>query len=394
MSHSQLPQILRAMRVTLHVAFAVMLGVGVVRFIVTFDQHPAVLMMILILAFMLAGLYLVGTVAEMQYSKHPERFNPVPLKSWWLAAILILWAGLMLSSMSFAWVSFPLFFIVLHAYRPYIAGPVILVMVFTILASSYRHGEFNAGFLLGPTIGACVATVVSVLYQELRKEAESMGNAYQELQRAQTQISLSQHRAGRLAEREKLAADVHDTLSQGFTSILLLSRSLEQHVDPAGRETLNLIEDTAQSNLQRAREFLHGSPLGTSDLHPTLSAECRAVERASTAVGATIQCQFEVTGDAYPLSPEVEQTLVRATQSLLSNVTFHSRCTRAKVTLAYWDTHVSLDVVDNGVGFAGAYGYGLRALNERVAGVRGQLSVETAVGDGCSVHIVIPVEKT
>jgi len=55
---------------------------------------------------------------------------------------------------------------------------------------------------------------------------------------------------------------------------------------------------------------------------------------------------------------------------------------------------VSLDVVDNGVGFAGAYGYGLRALNERVAGVRGQLSVETAVGDGCSVHIVIPVEKT
>ena len=59
MSHSQLPQILRAMRVTLHVAFAVMLGVGIVRFIVTFDQHPAVLMMILILAFMLAGLYLV-----------------------------------------------------------------------------------------------------------------------------------------------------------------------------------------------------------------------------------------------------------------------------------------------------------------------------------------------
>ena len=70
MSHSQLPQILRAMRVTLHVAFAVMLGVGVVRFIVTFDQHPAMLIMILILTLMLAGLYLVGTVAEMQHSKH------------------------------------------------------------------------------------------------------------------------------------------------------------------------------------------------------------------------------------------------------------------------------------------------------------------------------------
>lgn len=393
MSHSQLPQILRAMRVTLHVAFAVMLGVGVLRFIVTFDQHPAVLTMILILTLMLAGLYLVGTVAELQHSKHPERFNPVPLKSWWLAAILILWAGLMLSSMSFAWVSFPLFFIVLHAYRPYVAAPVIMVMLFTILASSYRHGVFNTGYLLGPTIGACVATVVSILYQELRKEAEAMGSAYEELQRAQTQISLSQHRAGRLAEREKLAADVHDTLSQGFTSILLLSRSLEPHVDTSGRDTLHLIEDTAQNNLQQAREFLHGSPLGTSDLHPTLSAECRAVERASTAVGATIQCQFEVTGDAYPLSPEVEQTLVRATQSLLSNVSFHSRCTRAKVTLAYWNSHVSLDVVDNGVGFAGTYGYGLRALTERVASVRGQLSVETAVGEGCSVHIVIPVEE-
>lgn len=393
MSHSQLPQILRAMRVTLHVAFAVMLGVGVVRFIVTFDQHPAVLMMILILALMLAGLYLVGTVAEMQHSKHPERFNPIPLRSWWLAAILILWAGLMLSSMSFAWVSFPLFFIVLHAYRPYVAAPVILVMLFTILASSYRHGVFNTGYLLGPIIGACVATVVSILYQELRKEAEAMGNAYEELQRAQTQISLSQHRAGRLAEREKLAADVHDTLSQGFTSILLLSRSLEPHVDTSGREALHLIEDTAQNNLQQAREFLHGSPLGTSDLHPALRAECHAVERASTAVGADIDCEFEVTGEPYPLTPEVEQTLIRATQSLLSNVSFHSRCTRAKVTLAYWDSHVSLDVVDNGVGFAGAYGYGLRALTERVASVRGQLTVETAVGEGCSVHIVIPVEE-
>ncbi|MDK8345917.1 histidine kinase [Brevibacterium sp. UMB1308A] len=394
MSHSQLPQILRAMRVTLHVAFAVMLGVGVVRFIVTFDQHPAVLIMILILTLMLAGLYLVGTVAEMQHSKHPERFNPIPLRSWWLAAILILWAGLMLSSMSFAWVSFPLFFIVLHAYRPYVAAPVIMVMLFTILASSYRHGVFNTGYLLGPTIGACVATVVSILYQELRKEAEAMGNAYEKLQRAQTQISLSQHRAGRLAEREKLAADVHDTLSQGFTSILLLSRSLEPHVDTSGRETLHLIEDTAQNNLQQAREFLHGSPLGASDLHPTLRAECHAVERASAAVGAEIDCTFEATGEPYPLTPEVEQTLIRATQSLLSNVSFHSRCTRAKVTLAYWNSHVSLDVVDNGVGFAGAYGYGLRALTERVASVRGQLTVETAVGEGCSVHIVIPVEKT
>lgn len=393
MSHSQLPQILRAMRVTLHVAFAVMLGVGVVRFIVTFDQHPAVLTMILILTLMLAGLYLVGTVAEMQHSKHPERFNPVPLRSWWLAAILILWAGLMLSSMSFAWVSFPLFFIVLHAYRPYVAAPVIMVMLFTILASSYRHGVFNTGYLLGPTIGACVATVVSILYQELRKEAEAMGSAYEELQRAQTQISLSQHRAGRLAEREKLAADVHDTLSQGFTSILLLSRSLEPHVDTSGRDTLHLIEDTAQNNLQQAREFLHGSPLGTSDLHPTLRAECHAVERASAAVGAEIDCKFEATGEPYPLAPEVEQTLIRATQSLLSNVSFHSRCTRAKVTLAYWNSHVSLDVVDNGVGFAGAYGYGLRALTERVASVRGQLTVETAVGEGCSVHIVIPVEE-
>ena len=394
MSHSQLPQILRAMRVTLHVAFAVMLGVGILRFIITFDQHPAVLLMILILTFMLAGLYLVGTVTEMQHTKHPERFNPAPLKSWWLAAILILWAGLMLSSMSFAWVSFPLFFIVLHAYRPYVAGPVMLVMVFTILASSYLHGVFNAGFLLGPTIGACVATVVSVLYQELRKEAETMGNAYEELQRAQTQISLSQHRAGRLAEREKLAADVHDTLSQGFTSILLLSRSLEQHVEPAGRETLHLIEDTAQNNLQQAREFLHGSPLGTSDLQPTLRAECQAVERASAAVGTTIQCEFEVTGEPFALTAEVENTLVRATQGLLSNVSFHSRCTRAKVTLAYWENYVSLDVVDNGVGFAGSYGYGLSALSDRVAGVHGQLTVETAEGEGCSVHIVIPVEKT
>lgn len=380
------------MRVTLHVAFAVMLGVAIVKFIVSFDQHPAIMVMILVLAFMLAGLYLAGTVAEMQYTNDPTNFDPTPLKPWWLGAILILWAGLMLSSMSFAWVSFPLFFIVLHAYRPYVAAPVILLMIFTILASSYRQGVFDAGYLLGPTIGACVATVVSVLYSELRKEAERMGVAYRELQRAQTQIALGQHRAGRLAEREKLAADVHDTLAQGFTSILLLSRSLENHVDTSGRETLNLIEDTAQTNLTQAREFLHGSPLSTANLHPALSAECSAVERASTAVGAPIRCEFEVTSEPYDLDHDLQQVLIRATQSLLSNVTFHSHASRAKVTLAYWDGEVSLDVVDNGQGFTGAYGYGLRALHERVGRVGGHLTVETSPGDGCSVHIVIPAE--
>lgn len=401
---SSLPAILGALRIILHVSFAIMLGVGLIRFVVTFSGHPAVLTVVVILVFMLAGLYVVGTVAEIGYAHGRSTFDPTPLTGWWLVSIVILWAGLILSSMSFAWVSFPLFFLVLHVYSPRLAGPVIVVMVATIVLSSVLHPtgpRFDVAYLLGPVIGACVAVVVSVIYRALVSEAEKMRQAFAQLRQAQTQIALAEHQAGRASQREELAADVHDTLAQGLTSILLLARTLKDQVGTpvatgeqsteqrrAALATIATIEETAQSNLTQAREFLSGSPLGPNSVIPAVQAACHAMARATSAVGAPIACACEVIGDPVDVGEARSQVITRGVQSLLSNVALHSQASRAKVTLTYWENSVSVDVVDNGTGFSGTYGYGLRSLSGRVRALGGSLTIES--GPGCAVRVSLP----
>lgn len=395
---SELPGILRALRVILHVTFAVMWAIGLARFVLTTTEQLAPTTVVIILALMLAGLYIAGTVAELRFTRGVSRFDPFPLTVWWLLSILILWGGLVMSSMSFAWVSFPLLFLVLHLLDRWPAATVMVAMVSVIIVSAYLHAggtSFDPAIVLGPTIGACVAIVVSVIYRLLVKEADRMRLAYDQLHRAQTQIALSQHEAGRLAERDELAADVHDTLAQGFTSIVVLSRTLKQHVhSPDAEATVSLIEETAQTNLTQARQFLCESPLGATSVVPAIEAACGAIEQASAALGTPITCTVEVNGDPFDAGHDVHKTLIRGTQSLLSNVALHAHATQAKVTLTYWEDCVSVDVVDNGQGFDRTYGYGLRTLAERVNGAGGTFTVESAPDDGTAVHLRLPVKAT
>ena len=96
-----------------------------------------------------------------------------------------------------------------------------------------------------------------------------------------------------------------------------------------------------------------------------------------------------------------ETTLLRIAQGSLANVLQHSRAQRAAITLSFMDDEVTLDIVDNGVGFeAGAArvaevrgeSFGLATIRERVERLGGQLSVETAPGAGTAIAVSLPLE--
>src|SRR5699024_12707351 len=92
------------------------------------------------------------------------------------------------------------------------------------------------------------------------------------LRAAQTDLAATEHRAGQLEERERLSREIHDTLAQGFASILLLSRAASQHhLADATRQALDTIEETASANLTEAREFVRH--LATADPDTSLATE-------------------------------------------------------------------------------------------------------------------------
>nr|WP_255622494.1 sensor histidine kinase [Tessaracoccus sp. OS52] len=253
-------------------------------------------------------------------------------------------------------------------------------------------------------VGAVVAVGIGLGYQQILAESRERGRlvaelvaAQEGLDAAQAQLAAAQREAGAVEERARLARDIHDTLAQGFSSILLLTRAgLARTEDQPVRRFLEQIGETASENLAEARSVV-------SALTPPALAEAplpavlgRLLDQLSEQTG--IQAVLRVDGDPGGTPTTVEVALLRLTQGALANVRLHSRASRVAVTLSYSDEEVLLDIVDDGVGFdpdagprsEGGSGFGLRAMSERLAQLGGTLTVESEPGHGTAVGAVVP----
>ncbi|OFS27275.1 MULTISPECIES: sensor histidine kinase [unclassified Brevibacterium] len=389
---SSIPHILSMLRIILHLSFAALLSVGIVR---TFLERTqlAPLICILLTAAFTACLYFVGTFSEIRFAKGESSFDPRSLITWWLASILVLWAGLTLSSESFVWVSFPLFFLVIYAWPPIAAAAAIVGMITVIACSSVLNSVFTPGVVIGPIVGAIVAVTISAVYAKLVDEAVRTRAAFEELRAAQAKLALSQQQEGRLAERQKVAAEFHDTIAQSLLSIVLIARAGQNRSEPqALHADLGTIENTAAQSLTSVRGFLAGEELGGSSAEAELAEACTTVEAAASAIGTPLRAAFSTEGTKIGLAPSLEYFFSRAGQSLLSNALLHSEADYVSVTLHYWGSAVSLDVVDNGRGFAGKhFGYGLNSLSERTEELGGSMTLRSTPGSGTEVSVFVPI---
>ncbi len=208
-------------------------------------------------------------------------------------------------------------------------------------------------------------------------------------------------RAGMIGERKRLAREIHDTLIQGFASIVVnleaAEGSLGEFPDPYARH-LDEARATAREGLSEARRIVWALRPGALEGAPLPDALARLAGRWSKATG--VRADVAVTGEAVPLSTEAEVTLLRVAQEALNNVGKHAGARRAVLTLSYMGDNVTLDVTDDGVGFEteGAAsqagpdgGFGLGAMRERVEGVGGTLLVESEVGGGTTLAVGLPV---
>ncbi|MFB9904511.1 sensor histidine kinase [Allokutzneria oryzae] len=218
-----------------------------------------------------------------------------------------------------------------------------------------------------------------------------------QLESSRAEVARLSHEAGVSAERERLAGEIHDTLAQGFTSIVTLVQAAESEMDSAvdqrlARRHLGLAVRTARENLDEARALvgaLTPAPLLTSSLVEALR---RLVERVGHELDVPAECV--VTGEPRRLATDIEVVLLRATQEALNNVRKHANASSVAVSLEFTDEAVLLRIADDGTGFDPASqpkGFGLPGLEGRTEQVGGAFAVSSAPGEGTVVKVAVPV---
>jgi signal transduction histidine kinase len=391
MSHSALTPVFVGLRVGLHVLIAALLVLVLVRLPAL--PPPAAV----------AGLVLVAVFAAVYVSSAFVRRVPEarrrPVATVWVTVLALVWVGLVLLVPEAAYLAFPLFFLLLHL-LPHRLGPVAVVVVtaIAILALGLHQG-FSAGVVIGPVIGAGVAILLGLGYRALAQEAAEREALLAELLSTRDRLAETEREQGALAERARLAREIHDTVAQGLSSIQLLLHAAERaDPDRPGIEHVRLARETAAESLAETRAFIR--ELTPPALDAGLGEALRRLGEAQSTPGG-LRVEVE-TPPVLDLPMDLQTALLRIAQGAVANVRQHANARRASLTVRVDRDETVLVVADDGVGFdpqtvaagpGGADSFGLRAIAERVAQLDGTLDIDSGPGRGTRLTVTVPTSR-
>lgn len=243
------------------------------------------------------------------------------------------------------------------------------------------------------SVGVIVAPVIGTVIMTSIKHRERLTSLVAELAASRAESARLSREAGAAAERERLAREIHDTLAQGFTSIVALAQAAEPELESdtaAAKRHVELIRTTARENLAEARVMvaeLTPTPLHEGSLPSAIQRQC---DRLSQETGIAVTMRAD--GDLPPLGMATDVVLLRATQEAFANIRKHAEATAVAVELSSADRLVRLSVADNGIGLDEVHnnGFGLRGMRARVAQVGGAMSVSPTAGGGTTVNVEVP----
>ncbi|THA79188.1 sensor histidine kinase [Streptomyces sp. A0642] len=386
------PPVAAALRLCLHALLLGLLALAAVQAVSDDAPHAGA---VLVVAGLLAAVYVAGAAAP---SVQPR----TRAGALWLAALGALWLVLLALSPDALWLAFPLYFLQLHLLPIRWSLPAVGVTAAAAIAGFLLHGEpVTPGTFIGPLLGAAVAVATVLGYDALSRESERRRELIEELVSTRAELAVAERTAGTLAERERLAREIHDTLAQGLSSIQLLLRAAERTlpVDAPAAAHVRQAREAAQDNLAEARRFVRA--LTPPDLeNGSLAAALERLTARTSTPALTVRCA--VSGTPVELPTPYEVALLRTAQSALANTVQHASAHRAEITLSFLGTSVALDVVDDGCGFTGVSGrtasadtgtggFGLPAMRSRARSLGGTLSVESAPGQGTAVALTLPL---
>lgn len=366
-----------------HVLFAILIALGTVRAAL----DTSTLWVPVIAALGTAAWYCAGAIwVERRTGR---------LAQLWLSGLILSWLGLLIISGEFVWLAFLLALLVWHLFPMRTAiGVEIGIALASAIGFEAHQGSWVSGAVIGPIIGVGCAAVITEIYQRMRAQSEERRHLVDELTAAQHALAEREREAGQLAERERVAGEIHDTVGQSLASVIMLLRAALGAATDEDRTTqLRTALDTASGALTETRRFVLGLATPPVD---NLAAALRACADDTSGLG--LPTAFAEHGARRQVPAATRLALVRATQEALVNARKHSGARTATVTLTYLDEEVSIDIVDDGVGFdpdavglrPDGSGYGLTAMRSRVGEVGGDVTVESEPGAGTAIRATTP----
>ena len=416
MAHSALTPVFVGLRAGLHLLFVGLVILVIVRGLL--DPAPTTATIIVALSALLLVTYAIGAYRGERASGHtqtgrfsvgsnddPDATDALPSTRpsilLWLLVLTLEWMALLAFSVEAAYLVFPLFFLYLHLLgRRW--GPVAVVI--STAVAIWGLGMYNGwslGGIVGPLIGAGVALLIGLGYQALSREAVQREQLMRTLIATQGQLAATEHESGVLAERARLAREIHDTVAQGLSSIQMLLHAAER-ADPnrAGVEHIQLARETAASNLADARRFIQELTPPDLDDRGLGGALRRLAADQWKAQGLNVTVNVS---DQRALPMHLQTALLRIAQGAIANVIQHAHTTTATITLDADGPLLRFSIADDGSGFDHEHSaddtagrsdsFGLVATRERAEQLGGRLLVSSAPGQGTTVTVELAQEQ-
>ncbi|WLW50238.1 sensor histidine kinase [Streptomyces sp. YU58] len=274
------------------------------------------------------------------------------------------------------------------------AGGVLVLGAAWSWQSLTTDGSVDVRALTGCVLGTAVAVTITCYVATLDHESHKRQRLLDELTATQAERAAAERQAGTLAERQRLAREVHDTLTQGFASIAMLLDAARDDLppdSPAARRVEQAMR-TARDNLAESRRLVHALRPAPLDRTHLAAAVRELTARLAEETGT--EAYTVVTGRPAALPPSTEGELLRVVQEALTNARRHARAMSVSVTLSYLGDVLAIDIQDDGTGFSPAArhpGVGLITMRERIAAVHGTFAVESAPGEGTTVAVAVPL---
>lgn len=214
-----------------------------------------------------------------------------------------------------------------------------------------------------------------------------------------TQLSSQTRNAAVAAERNRMARDIHDTLAQGFTGVIVqleaAEEALSQRLEEKAVGYIGRASDLARESLREARRSV--SALRPHALEEKSLCEALPCLLRKMTAGTALKVHFNTVGEARAINAEWEDNLLRIGQELLTNALRHAHASEFDLQLAFDPHEIRLTARDNGRGFNPGTqhdGFGLQGMRQRVEAMGGTFSVKSAAGSGTKVAIVLPIAES
>jgi signal transduction histidine kinase len=237
-----------------------------------------------------------------------------------------------------------------------------------------------------------IAAIIGAFISSIIRQSIDRQRLIDDLTRSRANLMKVEREAGRLTERQRLARDIHDTLAQHFTSIIM-------HLSAAKHSSPQAIQSEVQQAEDAAREGLNEIRRIVLDMQPEQIEKASLVEaveelaaRWSAENGVLVK--MNVTGTPRALPSSAETALLRISQEAMHNINKHARAKNVNITFSFMEDMFVMDIADDGLGFDPSRSsdrFGLKTMRGRIEELGGTLTIESERGRGTAIAASLPV---